>query len=511
MAFALDDMVRESSTTTGTGTFDLDGAVDGFQTFVAGIGNTNTTHYSIINRNAAEWEVGLATITDAAPDTLARTTVFSSSNGDAAVNFSAGTKDVICTRAALQLAAKSLKLAPEVEQSITAVTDTLSSSGAHLGITPDADYVLTSTPTITAGEDGQILLIHNAHSSFTLTLQDDSILSGSDVLLGGASGTIKPQSTMTLHYCADLSAWSVIANPNTASAGANATLIPVRNTSGGSIAAGAPAYITGYNVGQGRITIDEADGDDLAKLPAFGVLATALGNNTNGEVITSGVATGIINTNPGGTAVGDGVWVSTTAGELVFDRPTTGYIQRIGTIARVHASQGVVNIFGAGRVNDTPLAITVSSINLGDEDLDTYDEGTWTPTLEAVGGGGFTDVTYTALRGGTYTQIGDIMHLDFSMRTASITVGSASSSVFIGGAPVNAAGTPSGRAVSISFVSGFAGDFPSSAYISSGSPNKITLEYRTTSNTTTIALAVADVDTGANKNTMYLSATYKTV
>ncbi len=355
MSFALDDRVKETSTTTGTGTFDLDGAVDSFQTFVAGIGDTNTTHYAIVNRDAAEWEVGLGTVIDAAPDTLARTTVLSSSNGDAAVNFSAGTKDVFCTRPASQVAGKSLKLAPEVEQSITAVTDTLSSSGSHLGITPDADYVLTSTPTIATGEDGQILLIHNAHSSFTLTLQDDSILSGSDVLLGGASGTIKPQSTMTLHYCLDLLAWSVISNPNTASAGATAELVPVRNTSGGSITAGAPVYITGYNIGQGRITIDEADGDDLAKLPAFGVLATTLGNNTNGDVITSGVAAGIINTNPGGTAVGDGVWIGTTAGTLVFDRPTTGFIQRIGTIARVHASLGVVNIFGAGRINDTPL------------------------------------------------------------------------------------------------------------------------------------------------------------
>ena len=103
MAFVLDDRVRETSATTGTGTLDLDGAVSGFQTFVAGIGNTNTTHYAIVNRDAAEWETGLGTITDAAPDTLARTTVYASSNADSAVNFSAGTKDVFCSRVALGL------------------------------------------------------------------------------------------------------------------------------------------------------------------------------------------------------------------------------------------------------------------------------------------------------------------------------------------------------------------------------------------------------------------------
>jgi len=97
MALALDDRVKETSTTTGTGTLDLSGAVSGFQTFVAGIGDGNTTYYAIVNRDEAEWETGLGTITDASTDTLARTTVLASSNSDSAVNFSAGTKDVFAT------------------------------------------------------------------------------------------------------------------------------------------------------------------------------------------------------------------------------------------------------------------------------------------------------------------------------------------------------------------------------------------------------------------------------
>ena len=50
-----------------------------------------------LNQGTTEWEVGLGTVTDATPDTLARTTVISSSNSDAAVNFTSGTKDVFCT------------------------------------------------------------------------------------------------------------------------------------------------------------------------------------------------------------------------------------------------------------------------------------------------------------------------------------------------------------------------------------------------------------------------------
>ena len=92
MALVVKDRVQETSTTTGTGTLTLDGAVSGFQTFSSAIGNTNTTYYTIVN--GTEWEVGLGTV---AAGTLARTTILESSNGGTAVNFSAGTKNVFCT------------------------------------------------------------------------------------------------------------------------------------------------------------------------------------------------------------------------------------------------------------------------------------------------------------------------------------------------------------------------------------------------------------------------------
>ena len=97
MAFVLNDRVKETSTTTGTGTFNLAGAEVGFETFVSGIGTTNNTFYAISNDGTAEFEVGIGTVTDASPDTLSRDTIISSSNSDAAVNFSAGTKTVFCT------------------------------------------------------------------------------------------------------------------------------------------------------------------------------------------------------------------------------------------------------------------------------------------------------------------------------------------------------------------------------------------------------------------------------
>ena len=100
MALVVNDRVKETTATTGTGTLDLAGAVQDFEGFVAGIGNSNTTYYAIVNTGTGEFEVGLGTVTDAATDTLSRDTIISSSNSDAAVNFSAGTKDVFCTQPA---------------------------------------------------------------------------------------------------------------------------------------------------------------------------------------------------------------------------------------------------------------------------------------------------------------------------------------------------------------------------------------------------------------------------
>lgn len=93
----LADRVKETSTTTGTGTLSLAGAVAGYRSLVAGIGTGNQCYYCIEHQTAAEWEVGIGTVTDASPDTLSRTTVLASSNGGSLVNLSAGTKNVFVT------------------------------------------------------------------------------------------------------------------------------------------------------------------------------------------------------------------------------------------------------------------------------------------------------------------------------------------------------------------------------------------------------------------------------
>jgi len=95
MAFVIADRVQETSTSTGTGTIVLAGAVTGYQSFAV-VGNTNTTYYTIADQAGSNWEVGIGTYYSGNVS-LARTTILASSNANAVVNFTTGIKTVFIT------------------------------------------------------------------------------------------------------------------------------------------------------------------------------------------------------------------------------------------------------------------------------------------------------------------------------------------------------------------------------------------------------------------------------
>ena len=170
MALVLNDRVKETSTTTSTGTFDLDGAVTGFEGFVAGIGTTNTTYYCIAHTTADEWEVGLGTVTDAGTDTLSRDTVISSSNSDGKVVFTAGTKDVFCTEPASKT----------MEMLMTAAGDIIYSSAAN-------------TPArLAKGSDTEVLTLASGVPSWAAATTGDitGVTAGTGLTGGGTSGSV---------------------------------------------------------------------------------------------------------------------------------------------------------------------------------------------------------------------------------------------------------------------------------------------------------------------------------
>lgn len=94
MAFKLYSNVRETTTTTGTGALTLGGAVSGYVAFSARYSDGDTMFVSV--RMGANWETFLGTYNSGA-GTISRTTMFKSTNADAAVNWGAGTKDIFVT------------------------------------------------------------------------------------------------------------------------------------------------------------------------------------------------------------------------------------------------------------------------------------------------------------------------------------------------------------------------------------------------------------------------------
>ena len=326
MALVLDDRVRETSSTTGTGTLNLGGAVSGFQTFVAGVGDGNTTYYAIVHRTEAEWELGVGTVTDASTDTLARTTVISSSNSDSAVSFSAGTKDVFVTQPA------SKAVYEDAGADVTLPDDLiLGSDSAVLKFGADSDTTLTHT-------DGTGLTLN---SSNKLLFRDSALSIGSsaDGQLDIDADTEVEIATTTLDLNGALDVSGASQFSSTVTVGVDDTGYDVKF-----FGDTASAYM-----------LWDTSADDL-------VLAGAAGIDLAGDIDVDGTAN-LDNTDIDGTLAVDGTTISLDATtSLNIDNSNTSNGITIGT-----ATSGVPISIGHGTsevtVNDN-LTVT-GTLTLG--------------------------------------------------------------------------------------------------------------------------------------------------
>ena len=97
MPYTIANRVQETTSTSGTGTLNLNGAIAGFQSFVTGVGTGSTTSYVIYDPTANVWEAGIGTVTAGSPNTLARTQVLSNSSGTTSqINLVGNTSNVWC-------------------------------------------------------------------------------------------------------------------------------------------------------------------------------------------------------------------------------------------------------------------------------------------------------------------------------------------------------------------------------------------------------------------------------
>lgn len=168
MAFVIADRVKETTTSTGTTAITLAGAVTGYQTFSASIGNANTTYYTIVDQSGANWEVGVGTYTSSG-NTLSRDTVLASSNSGSLVTFTSGTKDVFVSAPAERFGPNwqtvqtgnfttSSNCAYPVDTTSAAITATLPASPKVNDIISFVDYAGTfATNNLTINPNGNKL------------------------------------------------------------------------------------------------------------------------------------------------------------------------------------------------------------------------------------------------------------------------------------------------------------------------------------------------------------------
>jgi hypothetical protein len=144
-------------------------------------------------------------------------------------------------------------------------------------------------------------------------------------------------------------------------------VVECKNETDSTIAAGTPVYVSGYYGANGKASIAPADAGNSSKMPAIGILETAITSDSEGHVHCFGLSTGF---DTSSFTVGQTVYVA-NGGGLTNSRPTgaTDLVQNIGRVLRSDASQGRILVLGPGRTNDTPNSLdvtgTITASNLG--------------------------------------------------------------------------------------------------------------------------------------------------
>ncbi len=253
MAFVLKDRVKETTTSTGTGTITLGGAVTGFQAFSV-IGDGNETFYTITN--GTDWEVGVGTYTSSGT-TLSRDVVLESSNSGSLVDFSAGAKDVFVTY-------------PAERSLYVDGSSIVPATAATLGVVSGGTGQTTYT-------DGQ-LLIGNTTGN---TLTKATLTAGTGISVTNGPGSI----SIAANGISSVSA--AVTAAGTTQGGATALTSTINNVT--VVASGNDGVVLPAAVSGARLLIRNSDSADTLKIyPASGAQINALGSNVAYQLLPGG-------------------------------------------------------------------------------------------------------------------------------------------------------------------------------------------------------------------------------
>lgn len=140
--------------------------------------------------------------------------------------------------------------------------------------------------------------------------------------------------------------------------------------------------------------------------------------------------------------------------------------------------------------------------------LDDYEEGTWTPTYEPHNNS-FSSITYDAVVYGYYQKVGEVVHITGFIRTDSLTVGTASGNLYLGGLPYSPhVGPGENQSIYVSNSGAWAGDHPTFG-LNSGSGDRFALYYKTAINSDNSVVQVSDMNTGADDNQIYFTGWFR--